>query len=514
MTNLRICFLQTIILFFLPLGVTAFNISLLSANIDSTKEGKINQQAPIPHAGYSIKTVVIDPGHGGHDPGCLGSSSREKHIALAVGRKLRDEFNRRYPQLNVIMTRSRDVFVPLHERASIANRNNADLFISIHCNFFPSSSSVHGSETYVMGLHTAEHNLEVAKRENSAILLEDNYQQNYDYDPNSPEGHIIMSMYQNAHLEQSILFAEKVEEMFAASAQRRSRGVKQAGFVVLKNTAMPSVLVETGFLSNWREEQFLNTARGQQTVAGAIVDAFDGYRRLVEGNANGTRALQAVEQPQAVDTKAERVVAKDHYRIPPQNRSSTPPKKQEYKPADQLPEDPYGLTSDYQPETAAAEPREQETSPASSKKSTPEKRLGQGDDSGPSEERAGDQSQSFTADRRWPAPVQEEDPATESTNEAAEISATGPVQFTVQLAASPKPLNTTASPWRDVRYPIEVIQEDNLYKYQVRNFQKMDQALNARFHLRASGFTDAFIVAYKGKKRISIPQAKRELGIK
>ena len=128
---------------------------------------------------YRIKTVVLDAGHGGHDPGCLGSSSQEKHLALGIALKVRDLISAQFPDLKVIMTRDADFFVPLHERTAIANHANADLFISIHCNFMPGSSATKGTETYVMGLHTAEHNLEVAKRENEAILLEENYQQNY-----------------------------------------------------------------------------------------------------------------------------------------------------------------------------------------------------------------------------------------------------------------------------------------------------------------------------------------------
>ena len=301
-------YLQTLQIITLPLFLIGFNFSLSfqSPKVKETKPveaksslschthhhenlvpfgrmmGKVIKDRRIAKKDYQIKTVVIDPGHGGHDPGCLGGNSREKHLALAISLKLAREMQAAFPQIKVILTRDSDIFIPLHERAAIANRNKADLFISIHCNYMPGSSATHGSETYVMGLHTAQHNLKVAKRENAAILLEVDYERNYDYDPNSPEGHILLSMFQNAYLEQSILFAERVEQNFAVS-NRKSRGVKQAGFVVLKETAMPSVLVETGFLSSISEEAFLMQEEGQQIIANAILTAFEEYKAVVEG---------------------------------------------------------------------------------------------------------------------------------------------------------------------------------------------------------------------------------------
>jgi N-acetylmuramoyl-L-alanine amidase len=243
-------FIQTKIILYLPFVLALFNISLASANnngpnpsSEKTERGKGIKDTQLQKTDYQIKTIVIDAGHGGHDPGCSGKNSREKHLALGVALKLAKNVREKHPNVNVILTRDADVFIPLHKRAAIANSNNADLFISIHCNYMPKLSYVQGSETYVMGLHTAEHNLDVAKRENSSILLEDNYEKNYDYDPNSPEGHIILSMFQNVFLAQSILFAEKVENMIHSSASRKSRGVKQAGFVVLKETTMLSVLI-------------------------------------------------------------------------------------------------------------------------------------------------------------------------------------------------------------------------------------------------------------------------------
>jgi N-acetylmuramoyl-L-alanine amidase len=231
-----------------------------------------------------LKTVVIDAGHGGKDSGSLGAKAMEKDIALKISLKVGDYITTYMPGVKVVYTRDSDKFVPLYERADLANKYNADVFISIHCNSLPAKKShVNGTETYVMGLHRAEENLQVAKRENDVVLLEENYVKNYNgFDPNSPEAHIMLSMYQNAYIGQSILLAEKVESQFKNRAKRSSRGVKQAGFVVLRATAMPSVLVETGFLSNTTEEAYLNSEKGQVYIASAIYRAFKEYRSVID----------------------------------------------------------------------------------------------------------------------------------------------------------------------------------------------------------------------------------------
>jgi len=228
-----------------------------------------------------VYKIIIDPGHGGKDGGCSGRHSHEKDIVLAIGQKIKALSKQKYPELEIIMTRDRDEFIPLHERAKIANRNNADLFISLHCNSIAGRSHVHGSETYVLGLHRAEDNLRVAKRENASILYENDYKAQYDgFDPSSVEGHILLSMFQNAHLEQSIHFANLVEDRLENNAKRHSRGVKQAGFLVLRETTMPAVLVETGFLTHAKEEDFLRDEKGQYKVAESIIQAIERYAIL------------------------------------------------------------------------------------------------------------------------------------------------------------------------------------------------------------------------------------------
>ncbi|MBK9106445.1 MAG: N-acetylmuramoyl-L-alanine amidase [Saprospiraceae bacterium] len=240
----------------------------------------ISLQAQVP---YKIHKVVIDAGHGGKDPGCNGHSSREKEVALSIALDLGKKIKATYPDIQVIYTRETDVFIPLNERAAIANRNKADLFISIHCNYISVRNRATGSETYVLGLHRAEDNLDVAKRENASILLEDDYEKTYDgFDPYSAEGHIILSMFQNAHLEQSILFATHVENALKKLGKLPSRGVKQAGFLVLRETTMPSVLIETGFLSADADENYLMKKENQQEMASTILKAFINYKKDVE----------------------------------------------------------------------------------------------------------------------------------------------------------------------------------------------------------------------------------------
>ena len=231
-----------------------------------------------------IRTVVLDAGHGGKDPGTHGRFAKEKNlnlkIALEIGRKIKEEM----PNVRVIYTRTTDRFIELAERSAIANRNRADLFISIHCNANPNSKAVHGTETYTMGLHKTEGNLDVAKRENAVILKETNYQETYKgFNPNSPLAYIMLANYQHAFLGSSINFAEKVERNFRRNADRRSNGVKQAGFLVLWRTTMPSVLVETGYLTNADEEDFLASDEGRDRITNAVYKAFEQYKHDMEG---------------------------------------------------------------------------------------------------------------------------------------------------------------------------------------------------------------------------------------
>ncbi len=224
--------------------------------------------------------VVLDAGHGGKDPG-TGNGKEKKYaldITLLIGQKIKAN----YPNVKVIYTRDKDEFVPLHERAAIANRNKADLFISIHCNANTQSSKLSGTETYVMGLHKTQENLDLAKTENNVILLEDNYSKSYKgYNPKSPLAHIMLANYQNAYMNQSLEFASKVEKNMDKIGYR-SRGVKQAGFIVIWETTMPSVLIETGYLTNGLDLKYLGSTEGREKIAFAVFKAFEDYKKQLE----------------------------------------------------------------------------------------------------------------------------------------------------------------------------------------------------------------------------------------
>ena len=254
--------LWLIILFFLQNSISAQN-----ENIESDSR---------------IRTVVIDPGHGGKDPGAKGKISYEKDVVLAIGLKLGAYIEENFPDIKVIYTRKTDEFIPLYQRAEIANENNADLFISIHANAITNPNTT-GTESLVLGLHRSNENFEVAKRENSVILLEEDHSTRYEnFDPNSLESYIIFSLMQNVYDNQSINFAGLVQGQFRDRARRKDRGVKRQGLLVLAQTSMPGVLIETGFITNDTEEKYLNSTEGQEYIASAIYRAFKDYKISIE----------------------------------------------------------------------------------------------------------------------------------------------------------------------------------------------------------------------------------------
>ena len=224
-------------------------------------------------------TLVIDAGHGGHDAGALGASSKEKNINLNVALAFGNYVERNCPDVKVVYTRKTDVFVTLHERANIANRHKADLFVSIHTNALPAGKQARGLETYTLGMNRANENFDVAKRENAVILYEKDYEQHYEgFDPNSSESYIMFEFMQDKNMAQSVDLAKMVQKRACSSANRLNKGVKQAGFLVLRETSMPSCLIELGFITTPQEEQQLNTRECIDALGYGIFQAFVDYR--------------------------------------------------------------------------------------------------------------------------------------------------------------------------------------------------------------------------------------------
>ncbi|MCL8006055.1 N-acetylmuramoyl-L-alanine amidase [Gelidibacter japonicus] len=253
--------------------------------------------------------VVLDAGHGGNDPGNVGNGYKEKEIALnivlTVGKSLE-----KHPNIKVIYTRKTDVFVPLRERAKIANDADADLFVSVHCNSH--HSSAHGTETFVLGLHENQRNFEIAKKENEVIFLEEDYESHYDgFDPNSPESFIGLTLMQEEYLDQSTQLARLVQDNFTKTLKRNDRGVKQAGFWVLHNTYMPSVLVETGFLTYKPEGAYLNSAKGQNEVALAIYKGLMDYKMILDRNVGQNVYKDVANKDSLKDELTEELDSKD-----------------------------------------------------------------------------------------------------------------------------------------------------------------------------------------------------------
>lgn len=259
-------------------------------------------------------TVVIDAGHGGHDPGAIGKRGKEKNINLSVALKLGKLIQNNHSDTKVVYTRSSDVFVPLHRRAEIANEAKADLFISIHTNSIASRSSrVSGTETYTLGLHRTQENLEVAQKENAVILIEDDYQKQYaGFNPNSSESYIIFEFLQDKNMVQSVNFAQLIQQQFRHKARRIDKGVHQAGFLVLRETSMPSVLIELGYITNPNEEAYLLSSNGSSMLAQSIYQAFVNYKANKKTSSPGVLTSSqpveveediVIEEPTAADTQ-------------------------------------------------------------------------------------------------------------------------------------------------------------------------------------------------------------------
>jgi len=491
-----------------------------------------------------LKKVVIDAGHGGKDPGGMGENSREKHIALSIARLLAMGIRTNFPDVEVIMTRSDDTFIPLYERASIANDAGADLFISIHANIMPGGTSTYGTETFVMGQHVAKHNLAVAKRENASILLEDNVEKNYGYDPNSDEGHIMMSMFQHAFLERSILFAGMVEDEFSDSG-RKSRGVKQAGFVVLKETTMPSVLVETGFMSNPDEEAFLLSDGGQRKLANALLRAFGKYRERITGKrgpvvehtpARGTRvepgpALRmpaettsvSASQPPVFTQKASvfgKEIQISEQPVPPARQRQWTAKgvgesPLVYKPADLTPNTYGGPSTSARPPVIIPPAVEANNTVINQYDYLVARQVEEGRVAPPNRVVPRSGSPSFTygtplvqTDTITPGKgytftkaKKREDPQKPRGHDLERVT-DAQLVYAVQIIATERELNLNEPQWQRLPYLIRKVAEGGLNKYQARGLATAAEASLAKEKIQALGFYDAMVVVYLNGKRL------------
>ncbi len=260
---------------------------------------------PAAAEGVQLKRVVIDPGHGGHDPGAISPDGKlkEKDVVLDIALQLGDRIKKEYPDVKVIYTRDRDIFIPLDKRADIANKNRADLFISVHVNSVPKTSKApSGCETYVMGMNKNAANMEVCKRENAVILLEDDYTTKYQgFDPNDTESYIFFNLMQNAYFEQSLKFAELCQKELQSGPIAGNRGIKQGGLLVLWRTTMPSVLVELGFITNALDRATLQQAQKREQLAGNLFDAFCKFKSQYESG--GQPSEEEPSKPVAEETK-------------------------------------------------------------------------------------------------------------------------------------------------------------------------------------------------------------------
>lgn len=243
-------------------------------------------------------TLVIDAGHGGHDAGALGATSKEKNINLAVALQFGRYVEKNQPDVKVVYTRKTDVFVPLKERANIANRAGADLFISVHTNALPSGKIARGFETYTLGMHRAKDNLDVAMRENGVISMEKGYQQTYQgFDPKSSESYIIFEFIQGKNMERSVELAQLIQKSVCNTADRPNKGVHQAGFLVLRETSMPSCLIELGFITTPDEEALLNAPAKVDDMARGIYEAFAKYREKYDRTFSVPYKAEEVQSP-------------------------------------------------------------------------------------------------------------------------------------------------------------------------------------------------------------------------
>ena len=450
---------------------------------------------PLNKTGYRIRTVVLDAGHGGHDSGCLGGDSKEKNIALSIALKLGKMIEERYPDIKVVYTRKTDVFVELRERAEIANNKDADLFICIHCN--SGNKAAYGFETFVMGLHKTDDNLSVSKRENASILLEKDYKQNYDgYDPNSPESNIIFNLYQNLYMEKSLTFASKVQANVVEHAGRYNRGVKQAGFLVLYKTAMPSVLIETGFLTNINDEKYLLSEKGQAGMVTAIFRAFKEYKTdMEEGDNNDTGYVEETKVSEATNTVVP-VQEKE-----PAKNTPEPSKVETPKLVKSIPEKPVPV------KTTPVKAIPVKAAPVADIKETAKKADSLSSNKTTNNITPKIDKNAQKSEARTDIKVE---PPVVDTEEKQNVNKTeNEFFYTVQIGATPVVTDAEKKKYETAGNITFIRSEDGkMQRITVGNFETYAEAVSMQSKLRSQGFNDAFITPYNKGKRITVKEAR------
>ncbi len=508
--------------------------------------------AAVANAAKDKFTLVIDAGHGGNDAGAIGKISKEKNInlnvALAFGRYVENNC----PDVRVIYTRKTDVFIPLHERANIANKNKADLFISIHTNALPKGRIARGLETYTLGMNRAADNFDVAKRENSVILIEKDYKQRYEgFDPRSSESYIMFEFMQDRNMEQSVMLAKAVQQRTCAAAGRPNKGVKQAGFLVLRETSMPSCLIELGFITTPDEERYLNSKSGIDALGKGIYQAFLDYKkkydkssavqikaspapaakpeksRRTTGNTQATtgntpttsvKAQTPAEQVQKTESKRDKRNSKSIIMELTDARNGVSNEKPKEK-AVAKPDAPEKADKDATAAPEAVAVAGSKAAPVSESKvaAVPERPVTpKGNASGTSEPAAQVKPKpaesSLTRSAESPAAVPAASPEpivqpAETVAAVSEIKDSAPV-FKVQILASSSNLPAGDRQLKGMT-DVGCYQENGLYKYTVGSSTDYNEIFRLRKSLLES-FPEAFIIAFKDGQKTNVAEAIRE----
>lgn len=413
-------------------------------------------------------TVVLDAGHGGKDPGNLGNGYKESKIALKVILEIGKKLKSNNDDINVIYTRSKDVFVELHNRAKIANDNKADLFVSVHCDSYRKAKAF-GAGTFVLGLSGNKENLEIAKRENAVILLEDDYKKNYDYDPNSPESVISLSMLQEENLDESLAFADLVQNNFS-NAKRYDRSVKQNNFLVLRETVMPSVLIELGFLTNKAEGRFLNSRAGQLRMATAIAKSIEKYIDLQKLNTVQNKKKTATNTNKNITTVTKREVVYERVKKTPIKDKDIQKKK--------IPKVEPKVVKKQTP--VVVQEKAKKPAPVKTKVKVEEKVV-----------------------------TKVEKPETPKKPNSKKIIEASIIEFKVQIAASREYLTDDNFNFRGLE-DVEVIVIDDYFKYYYGSSSNLAETKRNLKKATKAGHKGCFIVAFENGEKISVREALRK----